>query len=387
VQVIDMEAELGPEPELEQEPPRVARLSLHHPAGVTGLWAGAGALGAARDELARWAAGRTLFVVSTPQVLVLHGERLAPLRDAAARLRLLEVPEGEGAKSLAVAERLWNEMLLGGGKRDSRVVAFGGGSVGDLAGFAAGCFLRGVEYAQLPTTLLAQVDAAIGGKTAVDLPGGKNTVGLFLHPAWVVCDTALLATLPRAELRSGLIEVIKMAALLDPRLLDAVESGLEALLAGAAAALAPVVVAAAAAKIAVVERDPDERGERRLLNFGHTLGHALESAAGYQGLRHGEAVGYGMLFALRLARRRGLAAAVARRLAALVARLGLPPLPPALEAQDLAARMARDKKAREGSLAWVLPAALGRGVVVEGIGWEEVVGELRAFLREPFAVG
>jgi 3-dehydroquinate synthase len=360
------------------------RLNLRYPGGVSGIWAGVGALGAARADLAEWAAGCTLFVVSTPRVLTLHGERLAALRGAAARLRVLEVPEGEAAKSLAVAERLWNEMLLGGGKRDSRVVAFGGGSVGDLAGFVAGCFLRGVQCAQLPTTLLAQVDAAIGGKTAVDLPGGKNTVGVFLHPAWVVCDTAVLATLPAAELRSGLVEVIKVAALLDPALLATVERDLGALIAGDAAALAPVVAAAAAAKIAVVQDDPDERGDRRLLNFGHTLGHAIESAGGYQGLRHGEAVAYGILFALRLARRRGLDGATAQRLAALLTRLALPPLP-ALDAADLAARMARDKKASERGLAWVLPQALGRGHMVEGIGWEEVVRELRAFLREPLA--
>ena len=365
----------------------IETLSLRHPLGVTAVWAGAGALEAARPRLAPWVAGRTLFVVSTPQVLTLHGERLAPLRDAAANLRLLEVPDGEPAKSLAVAERLWQEMLRGGGKRDSRMIAFGGGSVSDLAGFTAGCFLRGIEVAHVATTLLAQVDAALGGKTGVDLPEGKNTVGVFLHPAFVICDSALLASLPRGELRSGLVEVIKMAALLNPPLLAAVEAELLPLLAGDADALGPVVAAAAATKIAVVERDPDERGDRQLLNFGHTLGHAIESALAYEGLRHGEAVAYGMLFALRLARRRGLDAAAARRVAALLGRLELPPLPGGLDPQDLAARMARDKKARERGLVWVLPAALGEGSLVEGIGWEEVVAELRGFLREPFAVG
>jgi 3-dehydroquinate synthase len=367
------------------EQQRVERLALRHPGGTTAVWAGVGALAAARQGLAAWAAGRRLFVVSTPRVLKLHGDRLAPLRDAATHLSVLEVPEGEAAKTLAVAERLWQDMLTGGGKRDSRLVAFGGGSAGDLGGFVAGCFLRGIEVAQLPTTLLAQVDAAIGGKTAVDLPGGKNTVGVFLHPAWVVCETALLATLPRAELRSGLVEVIKMAVLLDPALLGRVEADLAALLAGDALALAPVVAAAAAAKIAVVERDPDERGERRLLNFGHTLGHAIESAGGYQGLRHGEAVAYGMLFALRLARRRGLPAPIAQRLADLLGRLSLPPLP-ALDPQDLLARVARDKKAREGSLTWVLPAALGSGLMADDVAWDEVAAELRGFLREPFAL-
>src|SRR5262249_37757256 len=202
-------------------------------------------------------------------------------------------------KTVATAERLWNEMLAAGGKRDSRLLAFGGGSVGDLGGFAAGCFLRGIDFVQLPTTLLAQVDAAIGGKTGVHLPGGQTPVGLFHPPARVVCDTALLPSLPRAELRSGLVEVVKMAALLDPPLLARVEEGLDALLEGDPAALGPVVAAAAAAKIGVVHRDPTEQGDRRLLNFGHTLGHALETARGHARPRPGEAGAYGPLLALR----------------------------------------------------------------------------------------
>lgn len=348
---------------------------------------GEGALASVRSELAGWMAGRTVFLVSSAPILDLQGARLEPLREAAARWVVLEVEDGEPAKTVATAERLWNDMLAAGGKRDSRVLAFGGGSVGDLAGFAAGCFLRGLEFAQLPTTLLAQVDAAIGGKTGVDLPGGKNTVGLFHHPAFVVCDTGVLPTLPRGELRSGLVEVVKMAALLDPDLLARVEERLDLLLAGDAAELEPVVAAAAAAKIAVVERDPDEQGDRKLLNFGHTLGHAIESACGYAGLRHGEAVAYGMLFALRPAVRRGLdpgERGLAERLRRLLARFGLPALPP-LDPDDLVARMARDKKARESGLVWVLPAELGRGRMAADVGQEEVREDLREFLREPFA--
>ncbi|HYN22739.1 MAG TPA: 3-dehydroquinate synthase family protein, partial [Thermoanaerobaculia bacterium] len=253
------------------------------------------------EPLAGWLSGRTVFVVSTPRILDLHGRRLEGLREQAARWVVLEVEEGEAAKNVSSAERLWNAMLEAGGKRDSRILAFGGGSVGDLAGFAAGCFLRGISFAQIPTTLLAQVDAGIGGKTAVDLPGGKNTVGLFHHPAFVICDTSILSTLPKEEVRSGLVEVVKMAALLDTELLERVEQRLDLLLLADPAELGRVVAAAAAAKIAVVERDPAEQGDRRLLNFGHTLGHAIESACGYSGLRHGEAVGYGILFALRLA--------------------------------------------------------------------------------------
>jgi 3-dehydroquinate synthase len=362
-------------------------LRLWHPDGETAILAGEGALAAATPRLAPWLAGRTAFLVSTPRVLALHGERLAPLSDLAARWVVLEVAEGEAAKTVAAAGALWEAMLAAGGKRDSRLLAFGGGSAGDLAGFAAGCFLRGISFVQIPTTLLAQVDAAIGGKTGVDLPGGKNTVGLFHHPELVVADSAVLPTLPREELRSGLVEVIKMAALLDPELLAAVEERLELLLAGDPGALGPVVAAAAAAKIAVVERDPDERGERRLLNFGHTLGHAIETACGYAGLRHGEAVAYGILFALRLAERRGLAAELAGRLRTLLGRLGLPPLQPLpeLPAGLLVALMARDKKAREGGLTWVLPAGLGNGRMVEDIPPGEVAAELEVFLQAPFA--
>jgi 3-dehydroquinate synthase len=197
----------------------------------------------------------------------------------------------------------------------------------------------------------------------------------------VVCDTSVLPTLPREELRSGLVEVVKMAALLDPGLLERVEERLDALLAGDPTELGPVVAAAAAAKIGVVERDPTEQGDRRLLNFGHTLGHAIESACGYSGLRHGEAVGYGILFALRLAVREGLDPAVARRLSALLGRFGLPPLPP-LDPGELISLMARDKKARESGLTWVLPAALGEGRMVEGIGMDVVAAELRGFIAD-----
>jgi 3-dehydroquinate synthase len=362
----------------------LVRLRLRHPEGETPVLAGEGALEDGKADLSAWVEGRTVFLLTTPRVLSLHGGLLESLHRAARRWVTLEVEEGEAAKTVASAERLWNAMLSTGGKRDSRLFAFGGGSVGDLGGFVSGCFLRGIGFAQVPTTLLAQVDAAIGGKTGVDLPEGKNTVGLFHHPAWVIADTRVLSTLPREELRSGLVEVIKMAALLDPDLLARVEAHLDDLLAGSPRALAPVVAAAAAAKIGVVERDPTEQGERKLLNFGHTLGHAIESTSGYAGLRHGEAVAYGMLFALRLAARRDLGGDLHPRLRALVARLGLPPLPP-LDPDALLTAMARDKKARESGLAWVLPAALGEGRIVEGFPPDEVRGELDPFLADPLA--
>ena len=358
---------------------RVYRQKLDHPGGRTEIVIGAGVLVEPVPELADWLAGRTAFVLSTPRLAELYGETIETLGRAAARSVRLEAPDGEEAKVLAHAGRLWDEMLAAGGKRDSRLIAFGGGSVGDLGGFVAGCFLRGIEVVQVPTTLLAQVDAAIGGKTAIDLPGGKNTVGLFHHPRRVIADTALLATLPRGELGSGLVEVVKMASLLAPPLYDQVETRLDHLLAGDADALAPVVAGAVAAKCDVVERDPREGGLRRILNFGHTLGHAIESQLAYRGLRHGEAVAYGMAFAVRLAESRGLGRDFGDRLRRLLGRFELPPLP-ALDAADLVTRMSRDKKATEGGLTWVLPRALGSGEMVSDIDLREIHRLLSDFL-------
>ncbi len=175
------------------------RIRLPHPGGTTPILVGAGALPQAAGRLGRWLDGRAVFALTDRRVRRLHGGLLDELAGRAGRWRWLTVASGEAAKELATAEELWQRLLSAGGKRDSRILALGGGSVGDLAGFVAGCFLRGIEYVQLPTTLLAQVDAAVGGKTAVNLPGAKNSVGLFHHPAMVVADTNCLATLPRRE--------------------------------------------------------------------------------------------------------------------------------------------------------------------------------------------
>ncbi len=358
------------------------QIELPHPRGVCRLTVGIEALEAEREPLARWVDGRRLFLITTERVADLWGAELEPFLAAALDHRVLTVPEGEEAKSLEVAGDLWRRLLAEGGKRDSRLVTLGGGSVGDLGGFVAGCFLRGIEYVQLPTTLLAQVDASIGGKTGVDLPAGKNSVGLFHHPWRVVADTRWLGTLPAAELRSGLFEVIKMAFLLDPPLLDRVEQRLSRLLAGDAEAWVPVVAGAVAAKVGVVTRDPEEADERRLLNFGHTLAHALEGALGYRDLRHGEAVGWGMRLALRLSVTRGLPEDDAVRLERLIDAIGLPDLPESLRTQseDLIRWMGRDKKAREDGIAWVLAAALGKGQITTAVPREEVRRELEVLL-------
>ena len=363
----------------------LVRLELHHPQGSTVLLVGPRALQSARDDLSAWCVGRRVFLVSSAPLRERFEDAVAAVCAAARATESLEVPDGEAAKTVSVAAQLWQEMLERGGKRDSRLVTVGGGSMGDLGGFAAACFLRGIEYSQIPTTLLAQVDASIGGKTGIDLPRAKNSVGAFHHPAMVIADTSLLSSLPAAELRSGLVEVIKMAALLDPDLLELVEETLDSLVAGDVAALAPVVTGAIRAKIRVVEEDPEEGDTRRLLNFGHTLGHALESVLEYEQLRHGEAVAYGILFALRLAGLRGPSAEVDRRLRAALARLGLPPLPEGLLPADLIAAMQRDKKVTEAGAVWVLPVALGEGRMDDSIGWERVEQELDSFLRDPLA--
>ncbi len=364
--------------------PPPTTLELRHPRGRTSIRVGAGILADPGDEARAALGGRLVFVITSPEVRRLHERRLAELERAAAGWRVLEVPDGERAKELGVAEELWRRMLLEGGKRDSRVLAFGGGTVGDLAGFVAGGFLRGIDYVQAPTTLLAQVDAAIGGKTAVNLPEAKNSVGLYHHPAAVLCDTAVLATLDPAELRSGLFEILKLGAIRAPDLLRALDESLPRLLEADAEALAPVVAAAVRAKVEVVEADPEEADLRRLLNFGHTLGHALESFLDYRGLRHGEAVGYGMLFALRLARRRGLDAEAAEAVRALIRRIGLPALG-SVPAAAILERTARDKKARRGGLAWIYPRSLGEGRIDETVDQAEIEELLRDFLADPWA--
>lgn len=362
-------------------PPAGEPLRLRHREGETAIFTGALAFEeAAAGHPGLWDA-RTLYLVSSPTVLALHGSALAPFRDRAGAWVELVVPDGEAAKSPEVALGLWEELARRGGKRDSIVVAFGGGTVGDVAGFVAATFLRGVGLVQLPTTLLAQVDAAIGGKTAIDIAAGKNLVGAFHQPLLVAADSRMLATLPRSELRSGLVEVVKVAAFYDLALLERVERDLEALLAGRAEALAPVVRAAAAVKVGVVERDPFEAGERQLLNYGHTLGHALEAAAGFGVMLHGDAVAWGMRFCHRLARRRGCDSDFLSRMERLLDRLASP-APPSLDVDRVLERLFRDKKARESGLVWALPAGPGRGERAGGFASDEIASEVRSFLRE-----
>ncbi|MEM8996973.1 MAG: 3-dehydroquinate synthase [Acidobacteriota bacterium] len=370
------------------DPRRRLDLPVAGPASSSSVLIGAGLLDDPPADLLDLVAGRQVFVLTSGTLAPLLRPRLGRLLAGAGPVvELDEIPDGEDAKTVEVAGGLWGRMLEAGGKRDSLLVTLGGGSVGDLGGFVAGCFLRGIDFVQVPSTLLAQVDASIGGKTAVDLPGGKNTVGLFHHPRFVVADTRLLATLPAGELRSGLVEAIKMAALLDVPMFERLEQTLDACLAGDAEVLARVVADSARAKCLVVEQDPEERlGRRRVLNFGHTLGHAIESALGYGAMRHGEAVAYGMLFAQRLAGRLGLLSGdLAPRLRAVLGRMDLAPLPAKdLAVEPLMALMAKDKKAMASGLVWVLPRGLGSDEM-RPVDPGEVRAELGSFLADPWA--
>jgi 3-dehydroquinate synthase len=266
-----------------------------------------------------------------------------------------------------------------GATRDACIYALGGGVVGDLAGFAAACWMRGIDCVQLPTTLLAMVDSSVGGKTAVDIAQGKNLVGAFHPPRAVLADTSTLRTLPPRELRAGFAEVIKYGAIVDAGFLDWLELHADALLASDDALLAEAIARSCAHKAAITERDPFERGERALLNFGHTFGHAIETEQGYGGLNHGEAVAVGMVLASRLSTALGLAdAADGERLRALLQRCGLPTaLPPGLDPAALVARMRLDKKAQGSGLRFVLWDGAGKARVVADVDEAQVLDVLR----------
>jgi 3-dehydroquinate synthase len=307
---------------------------------------------------------RRRFIVSSPTVWRLHGERFRPLTSEDPIL----VPDGERAKNLATLGRIYDALVKAQADRGSAIVAIGGGVIGDMAGFAAATFLRGVPIVQVPTTLLAQVDAAIGGKTGVNHPLGKNLIGAFHQPAAVIVDPELLATLPRREFRAGLYETIKYGAIASRTLFDSIDAQLPALFARETTALVAVIAESCRIKAAIVSEDERESGRRRVLNFGHTAGHALESVTKYRRFRHGEAVAYGMMTAANLARTRGVMSQDDRdALQALIVRMG--PLPPVgdLEASHVVEAVSRDKKVVDGKLHYVLPTTIGSTVIATDV--------------------
>lgn len=332
--------------------------------------------------LAQSLRGRHALVVSDGNVAPLHAQRVVDaLRGARpdAQVTIHVMPPGEREKTLSRFGEAIDALAALGATRDACVYALGGGVVGDLAGFAAACWMRGIDCVQLPTSLLAMVDSSVGGKTAVDLPQGKNLVGAFHPPRAVVADTAVLQTLPARELRAGLAEVIKYGAIAEAAFLDWLDAHCEALLGGDADALSEAIARSCAHKAAIVERDPFEHGDRALLNFGHTFGHAIETAQDYDALNHGEAVAIGMVLAARLSAALGLSTDTDTMiLRALLQRFDLPTeLPAGLNPDALLAHMRLDKKAQASGLRFVLWDGLGRARVVADVPGDAVLGVLR----------
>jgi len=313
------------------------------------------------------ATARRAAVVSDANVAALHGPAaLTALRSSGFDAELVTFRPGERTKRPRELARLWDELAAMALGRSDLIVALGGGVIGDLAGFAAATWLRGVMWIGVPTSLLAQVDSSVGGKTAVDLTHGKNLVGAFHQPRLVVVDPDLLATLPRRHLRAGLAEVVKIGMATDARLFAWVERNLEPLVAAETRALEAAVVRAVGAKARIVRADERERanGPRTALNLGHTLGHALEAARGYRGILHGEAVAIGLRAAARLSMRTArLAPRDAERLERALDALGLPRRMPPTPLASLLQAMAHDKKRTNRSVRWVLTPRVGHASV------------------------
>lgn len=338
--------------------------------------------------LASMLRGRHALIVSDDQVAPLYARRvqqaLARARpDASIATRVF--PAGEASKTLASFSAVIETLAVHGATRDACVFALGGGVVGDLAGFAAACWMRGIDCVQLPTSLLAMVDSSVGGKTAVDITQGKNLVGAFHPPRAVFADTSALRTLPLRELRAGFAEVIKYGAIVDVGFLDWLEANIDVLLAGDDTLLAEAIARSCAHKAAIVERDPFEHGERALLNFGHTFAHAIETEQaaflGYGGgVNHGEAVAIGMVLAARLSSALDMADLNDHaRLRALLQRSGLPvDLPAGLDPSALLARMRLDKKAQGSGLRFILWDHAGAARIVAGVDEAAVLATLQA---------
>jgi 3-dehydroquinate synthase len=347
---------------------------------------GPGLLAEAGQLIRAWAPARQAAIIADENVWRLHGPTLLGSLEAAdLPSRHFIIPAGEATKNFAKVEELSRDLLQAGIERGDLVIALGGGVTGDLAGFVAGIVRRGMRFVQIPTTLLAQVDSSVGGKTGVNTPEGKNLVGLFHQPSLVIADIALLETLDPRQLRAGYAEVAKYGLIGDAAFFDWLEDNIDALLSGDVATRVEAVRVSCAAKARVVAADEREAGQRALLNLGHTFGHALEAATGFgETLFHGEGVAIGMALAFELSAELGLCAAGdAERVSAHLARAGLPThisdiAAPLGDADAMIALMEQDKKVTGGRLTFILARAIGEAFVTR-----DVPGDiLRAFLQQ-----
>jgi 3-dehydroquinate synthase len=296
------------------------------------------------------------LIVTNTTVAPLYAQRLhSALASVYSTVHTVVLPDGEDHKDWVTLNLIFDELLGQGADRKTVLFALGGGVVGDMTGFAAACYMRGVPFVQVPTTLLAQVDSSVGGKTAINHPIGKNMIGAFYQPQRVVCDLDTLQTLPQREMSAGLAEIIKYGPIADMAFLDWIDTNLDALLARDPKALAHAVKRSCEIKAWVVAQDEREGGIRAILNFGHTFGHAIEAGLGFGVWLHGEAVGCGMVMASQLSQRLGLVdEAFVSRLTALVERAGLPTVGPKLGADEYLHHMRVDKKAEAGEIKFVL---------------------------------
>ncbi len=337
----------------------------------------AGLLGRMGPAIKRIAGSRRCFVVTVPPVLRFWGGKLAAtLKRSHVPHLFLSMPDGEESKTLAAVEDLARLLVRHGADRGSLVLAFGGGVAGDVGGFLASVYMRGVDLVQVPTTLLAQVDAAIGGKTGVNLPAGKNLLGTFHQPLAAFVDPAVLRTLPQREYRAGLYEALKCGVIRNPRIFAFLEKRRRSVLRRDPRALSWLIAECIRVKAAVVAADERERGPRRVLNFGHTVGHALEAETAYRRFLHGEAVAWGMVAATLIAESLGrISSTGAQRILAAVLALG--PLP-AIEvsAAAIQRRISTDKKTRDGTTHFVLPRAIGKVEVVPDVPLRVVRGAI-----------
>jgi len=313
-----------------------------------------------------------VFVVTSPEIWALWGKKFLAAFPKDRQPTVLFLPAGERFKRLSQIERLASELAAAGADRSSVLIAFGGGIIGDLAGFLAAIYMRGIDYLQIPTTLLAQVDSSVGGKTGANLASGKNLIGSFHHPRAVFADIDLLQTLPDRELRAGLYESIKAGIIRDAALFRFMEKNSEKILARDPAALERVITASIRMKAQVVGIDERDSGLRMILNYGHTLGHAIESATNYRALLHGEAIAWGMLAALQIAlARKTVGLDHAERIESTILAYG--PLPPFRTTPvKLLAAAGRDKKNSAGTRRFILPKGIGNAVVVEDVTDQEL---------------
>ncbi len=324
---------------------------------------------------------RTAAIVTNPRIGKLYTERVVKsLGDAGISAHVITIPAGERHKTLSTVRRVYEKMLDHRIDRTGMVIGLGGGVVGDLAGFVAATYLRGVDFVQMPTSLLAQVDASVGGKVGVDLPRGKNLVGAFYQPKIVLVDTGTLRTLPKAQFRSGLAEVVKHGIILDSDYYSYLERNLPAVMRLESEPLSRVVRRSVELKAQVVTRDERESGLRAILNYGHTVGHAVESLTGYTRVLHGEAVAIGMVAAALISHGMGLAdGSLAGRIADLLVRAGLPVKPPAdVIPEAVVEAMKLDKKVARGKLRFVLVKEIGSAFISEDVTPEIIAKALRS---------